>query len=148
MNRKMTNALRGFLDNWLPPVIRERKPFAWATKLWLGSSSLVDFKHRAFSMSDNEFADAYKRLGGAYTQRPSDTTDAQALWIASQVQSPCTVLEIGPGVRKLTSRLIAAGNRLITLDLSTFGVRKDEACVLGVAERLPFADKSVDITVV
>jgi len=148
MNRKTANTLRNLLDDWLPPVVRESRPFAWVTKFWLGPNSHVDFKHRGFAMSDSEFVEAYKQIRGAYTSRASDTTEAQASWIVAQVPSPCTVLEVGPGVRKLTSRLMAAGNRMITLDLSTFGVPKGEQCVIGVAERLPFADKSVDITIV
>lgn len=63
LRRRATNAIRGALDNWLPPVLRELTPFAWAVKRWLGPESVPDFKYRAFRMSDEEFAASYSVLG-------------------------------------------------------------------------------------
>ncbi len=42
LNRKSTNVIRYATDGWPPPVIRERWPFSWQTKLWLGPRALVD----------------------------------------------------------------------------------------------------------
>jgi hypothetical protein len=147
MNRRVTNAVRTTLDYWLPAVIREHWPFPWLTKMWLGPNALVDFKDRAFAMTDREFVETYRAVGGSYLNRPSDTTPDQAAWLLKHLGSACTVLEIGPGVRALTGQMMMAGHRVVTLDLSSFGTPAGEQCVLGVAERLPFADKSVDAVI-
>jgi hypothetical protein len=75
------------MDDWLPPVMRERWPFTWLIRLWLGPQCLLDFKYRAFAMSDLEYAQAYKAIGGLYRQRQADTTDKQIQWLLSNIGS-------------------------------------------------------------
>jgi ubiquinone/menaquinone biosynthesis C-methylase UbiE len=146
MTRMTTNFLRSFLDSGLPPFLREGWPFQWVVRLWLGPNSLPDFKWRAFQMSDGEFIAAYKALTGLYSNRASDTTDRQAEWVLDHLEPARTILEIGPGRGTLTARLAASGRRVITLDLDHTGARPIPA-VIGLTERLPFSDKSVDATV-
>lgn len=148
LNRRTANRLRWFLDNWLPPIVREGWPFTRMVKSWLGSQSLPDFKERAFGMTDAQFAAAYRNISGAYTERQTDTTENQASWVRENIPPGRKILEIGPGRGMLTDRLIASGQNVICLDLDLFGGGPACPSVVGVAERLPFRDKSVDITIV
>ncbi|MFZ0271387.1 MAG: class I SAM-dependent methyltransferase [Acidobacteriaceae bacterium] len=144
--RNITNKLRASLDDWLPPVVRDSAIFRLAVRLWLGPNAIPDFKCRAFDMSDEAFAKAYRDLGGLYTERPSDTTEAQAEWILANIgQENASVLEIGPGAGYLTKRLRDAGHSVTELELS---VNTDSANrIQGTLERLPFPDKSFDVVI-
>ena len=148
MNRKTANVLRSILDDFLPPVIRESRPFAWGSKLWLGRDAMPDFKERAFAMSKREFARAYQDVGGGYCTRGPDSTVTQMEWLLSQVHRGERVLEIGPGGRHLTARLCAAGSKVVTLDLAPAWALPGEVGAVGVAEHLPFADKVFDVSIV
>lgn len=68
MNRKTTNLLRWLMDDWLPPIVRERWPFLWLTKILLGRQSLPNFKYQAFAMTDMEYRAAYENVTGAYKE--------------------------------------------------------------------------------
>jgi SAM-dependent methyltransferase len=146
MKRETTNRVRSLLDEWLPAVVRERWPFPWLTRIWLGAGSVRDFKRTAFAMSDAEYAAAYRGVRGAYTQRAADTTPAQSDWVLRHATGAGRVLEVGPGTRQLTQRLLRQGSKVTTLDLLA-GRGSSEQAVIGVVESLPFAAKSFDVTV-
>ncbi len=95
MKRATANMLRSVFDESLPPALRETMPFRWLTRIWLGRNCLVDFKQRAFFMSDRQFIDAYRALGGIYAERDSDTTKHQISWLLAQTDPNSVVLEIG-----------------------------------------------------
>lgn len=146
LHRRTTNTIRGILDNWIPSVIRESRPFAWAVKRWLGPNALADFKTRAFRMSDQEFSAAYAALGGTYTERPADTTPAQADWILANIDRPgAQILEIGPGNGSLTRRLQADGYDVTALDLHAGD--PSVKYVQGTVESIPLPDKSVEVII-
>lgn len=144
MKRRTSNLLRLLMDNWLPPVVRERWPFPWLVKLWLGSSSLPDFKNRAFTMTDAQYVAAYKTVGGAYSNRQCDTTEKQVQWLLDHINPGQKLLEIGPGNKKLTNQLTEQGYNVTTLDLYLPNGFPCNGVVIGVAERLPFPNKSFD----
>lgn len=144
--RNITNKLRATLDDWLPPVVRDSAIFRLAVRLWLGPNAIPDFKYRAFDMSDEAFAKAYSDLGGLYTERPSDTTKAQAEWILANIgQENANVLEIGPGAGYLTKRLRDAGHSVTELDLSVDTHSANR--IKGTLEQLPHPDKSFDVVI-
>jgi SAM-dependent methyltransferase len=146
LTRRTTNALRGMLDNWLPPVLRESRPFAWAVTRWLGPKALPDFKYRAFRMSPEEFSAAYEGVKGQYAERESDTTPAQADWLVANLgKAPVKVLEIGPGNGTLTERLRKAGHDVWVVDIHPGAT--DDHYAQGTVEKIPLADKSVDVIV-
>ncbi len=140
--------MRRILDAWCPPVFREKWPFTSLVKFWLGRNALVDFKHRAFNMTDSEFVATYRGLEGAYVRRSSDTTPEQTEWLLAAVERGKKVLEIGPGNRDLTERILREkGSNVVTLDLAAPSNSIQGHAVVGVAERLPFANKAVDLTI-
>jgi ubiquinone/menaquinone biosynthesis C-methylase UbiE len=146
LTRRTTNALRAMLDNWLPPVLRESRPFAWAVRVWLGPNALPDFKYRAFRMSPAEFSDANERVAGKYSQRQTDTTPGQADWLVANLgPAPVKVLEIGPGNGTLTERLRKAGHDVWIVDI--YPRENDDHYVHGTVDHIQLADKSVDVIV-
>jgi hypothetical protein len=148
MKRELTNLIRVLLDEGLPPVVRERLPFAWIGKLWLGKGYLPDFKERAFGMSEREYVAAYEAVGGMYGSRGSDTTPRQMQWILDQVPAGARVLEIGPGNGELTDRLRQSGLQVTTVQLQDDAPAGTGEVVVGMAEQLPLSDKSFDVTVI
>jgi hypothetical protein len=136
------------IDEWLPPAVRERQPFPWLVKLWLGARSLPDFKERAFTMTDTQYIIAYQSLGGLSSQRESDITENQIEWLLSHAGYKQRSLEIGPGSMKLANRLREQEHDLTMLDLGFANCQSTNRMVVGVAERLPFRDKSFETTII
>jgi ubiquinone/menaquinone biosynthesis C-methylase UbiE len=158
-SRRFTNCVRYVLDDWMPPALREFRPLSsLLARLFHGKHFDLDFKRKAFSMSDEEFAQAYTRLGkgqkSAY--RMTDMSEGQIRWMVANALGP-EVLEVGCGYGVLAERLVARGDLKVTAtDLSADNIevlrgRTQQAGLsldLRVAdvERLPFADRSFDTT--
>jgi len=150
MDRKTANFLRGILDNWLPPVLRESTIFDWLFKLWLGPKARSNFKKLAFRMDDKEYAAAYQSLGGRYETRETDTTERQMEWVLNSIRGQ-RVLEIGPGKGALTKRLVERGYQVSTLDLFPGIYPPGDNSIkryFGIAEKFQFPDKSFDTVVI
>src|SRR5580698_1803613 len=101
-SHRLGNRVRYLLDDWLPPVIREFRPLTQVlTRLWNGRNFDIDFKRKAFNMSDEEFAAAYAKRT---PERPTDVTDKQIEWIIRNTLGP-TALEVGCGNGFLAEQL-------------------------------------------
>src|SRR6516164_3481561 len=134
-SRRFTNVVRYLLDNWLPPALREFRPLSkLLALLFHGRHFDLDFKRKAFAMSDEEFARAYARLGKGQKEayRTTDMTEGQIRWMVEHALGP-EVLEVGCGYGELVRRRMQEAG--VALDLQVADV-----------ERLPFADKSFDTT--
>src|SRR3954453_6876554 len=96
-DRRVTQAVRRVLDDFLPPVMREWRPLnRWMATRFHGPAFDLDFKERAFAMSPAEIAAAYAALdAGGARYRDSDTTPGQLAAIARAAQG--RVLEVGCG---------------------------------------------------
>ena len=158
-SRRFTNVVRYLLDNWLPPALREFRPLSkLLALLFHGRHFDLDFKRKAFAMSDEEFARAYARLGKGQKEayRTTDMTEGQIRWMVEHALGP-EVLEVGCGYGVLAERLAGRGDLKVTAtDLSSENVEvvrqrmRDVGVDLDLqvadVERLPFADKSFDTT--
>jgi ubiquinone/menaquinone biosynthesis C-methylase UbiE len=152
-DRRVTNAVRHLLDEWLPPAVREWRPLnRWMADVFHGRAFDLDFKERAFGLSSREIAAAYEALdAGVGRYRDSDTTAAQAEAIVARALG--TVLEVGCGNGVLTAQLAAAGHAIVATDVGLHSLRatRDRAAVTAVARAalpdLPFADRSFDTVV-
>ncbi len=156
-SRRFTNFVRYLMDDWMPPALREVRLLSRVLATGFhGSQFDLDFKRKAFSMTEEEFAHAYTRVGkgqkAAY--RTTDMTEGQIRWMVEQAVGP-DVLEVGCGYGILAERLAGRGDLKVTAtDLSADNIevlrgaprapgREIELRVANV-ERLPFADKSFD----
>ena len=151
-DRRVTTAVRRLLDDFLPPVVREWRPFnRWMASRFHGPAFDLDFKERAFAMSPREIADAYAALdSGNARYRDTDTTPGQIAAIALAARG--RVLEVGSGNGVVAERLAAAGHELVAVDVtlgSARETRRRATCTVALAglPDLPFADGAFDTVV-
>lgn len=151
-DRRVTTPVRRLLDDWLPPVVREWRPLnRLLARMVHGPTFDLDFKHRAFRMSDREIAEAYDELAqGGARFRDTDTTPAQidAIIEASRGR----VLEIGCGNGTVAERLRDAGREVIAVDVTMGSARQTQErahCPVALAglPDLPFRDRAFDTVV-
>lgn len=155
-DRRITNAVRYVLDEWLPPVVRESRTLNRAlAKAFFGTDFDLDFKEKAFSMSAKEIAGAYERLAaGAERYRASDTTERQAAAIVQHAVGP-RVLEVGCGNGSVTTRLVRAGHTVFAVDVAKHSLQAvrgtagapDLPLVCAELPYLPFPDRAFDTVV-
>jgi ubiquinone/menaquinone biosynthesis C-methylase UbiE len=153
--RRVTNVVRHLLDDWLPPAVRELRPLnrLLATIFFHGGVFDLDFKEKAFTMTDAEVARAYARVAaGADRYRASDTTDGQMRAIVEAAVGS-RVLEVGCGNGELTARLVAAGHDVTAVEaarhwLEVIRARVPAARTVEAAlPALPFRDRAFDTVV-
>jgi 2-polyprenyl-3-methyl-5-hydroxy-6-metoxy-1,4-benzoquinol methylase len=158
-DRRITNCVRYFLDDWLPPVMREFRPLnKLMAVLFHGPHFDLDFKRKAHRMTDAEFSAAYARLphGRERRYRETDMTEGQMRWMLVEAVGP-RILEVGCGHGHLARRLARQPNWNVTAtDLSYENVKVADALARSIGTRLnaavanieslPFPDKSFDTT--
>lgn len=150
-NRNITNVIRFFLDECLPPILRDRKyllyPLFWITYRGKNVPLYMEFKRHAYSMSEKEFAQAYENMDSVGTERPTDMNrESIAYSLSILPDSNQSILDVGCGrgywlnlLSKERPKLSLTGVDVlkhVPLDGATY--------VQGSAEKLPFPDKSFD----
>lgn len=112
MKREFTNKIRFVLDEMIPPLIRDSKWFMWPFfVLAYGKLSVGDymnFKSRAYSMTEKEYAEFYSGLGKSVSRnRVTDLNESSILKILKSIseESHKTVLDVGAGNGYLLQRL-------------------------------------------
>ncbi len=151
-DRRITSHVRRLLDDWLPPVVREWRPLnSVLARVVHGSSFDLDFKERAFRMSDREFADAYAKLAqGGARFRDTDTTPDQVTAIIDATRG--SVLEVGSGNGVIAERLREAGHQVVAVEVtaeSAAETARRASCevVRAALPDLPFPDRAFDTVV-
>jgi ubiquinone/menaquinone biosynthesis C-methylase UbiE len=151
-DRRITSQIRRVLDDWLPPVVREWRPLnSVLARVVHGKAFDLDFKERAFRMSDREFADAYAKLAqGGARFRDTDTTPDQIEAILAAARG--SVLEVGSGNGVIAERLRGAGHPVVAVEVtmeSAVETERRAGCpvVLAALPDLPFADRAFDTVV-
>lgn len=144
--------MRRLLDDWLPPVVREWRPLNRAiTRVVHGKNFDLDFKERAFHMSDREIAEAYDELAqGGARFRDTDTTPDQLAAIVDATEG--SVLEVGSGNGRVAQALRERGHDVTAVDVtlgSAMATRERAKCdvLLAGLPELPFADRAFDTVV-
>lgn len=149
-DRRVTQAVRRVLDDFLPPIVREWRPLnRWMATRFHGPAFDLDFKERAFAMSPQQLAAAYAALdAGGARYRDSDTTPGQLAAIARAARG--RVLEVGCGNGAVAQAL--AAHRVVAVDVTLGSARatRDRAgATVAIAglPALPFADRAFDTVV-
>jgi ubiquinone/menaquinone biosynthesis C-methylase UbiE len=151
LDRRITSRVRVLLDDWLPPVVREWRPLNRVlARMVHGPNFDLDFKERAFHLTDREIAEAYDQLAqGGARFRDTDTTPAQVDAIVSAVQG--RVLEVGCGNGTIAERL-REGHAVVAVDVtlgSAQATHERASCPVALAglPDLPFKDDAFDTVV-
>jgi ubiquinone/menaquinone biosynthesis C-methylase UbiE len=111
----------------------------------------LDFKERAFRMTDRQIADAYDALAqGGARFRDTDTTPSQIEAIVAAAMG--SVLEVGCGNGTIVRRLRDAGHDVVAVDVtlgSAQETRRRAECPVALAglPELPFRANAFDTVV-
>lgn len=120
MKREWTNGISRILDYWIPPVIREWRPFY---RFVLGRvvggdvDQYLDFRDNAWRMSDEEMQAFYASVF-SNIKRPTDCT-AKTVERVMQGLVGQSVLEFGCGRGFLATRILAQGADYTGVDFDT-----------------------------
>jgi ubiquinone/menaquinone biosynthesis C-methylase UbiE len=151
-DRRLTTPVRRLLDDWLPPVVREWRPLNRVlARMVHGSNFDLDFKERAFHLSDKEIAQAYDDLAqGGARFRDTDTTPAQIDAIITAARG--RVLEVGCGNGIVAERLAQAGHEVVAVDVTAGSAEETQrraGCAVALAglPDLPFRSGAFDTVV-
>ncbi|MFO0559095.1 MAG: class I SAM-dependent methyltransferase [Polyangiales bacterium] len=153
--RSITYRIRQLLDEWVPPAIRDRRIFTWLpARLLFGPEVdlFLDFKRRALNLSDEEFAEVYRRAHQFVIERETDLTKSSLAAVLDAVVGQ-TVLEVGCGNGYLSNQLStrAPGRRMVGCDIfvgdNVVARYPNVEFVQASANKLPFEDRSFDCVV-
>lgn len=155
MKREWTNRIRFILDECIPPIIRDSRWFMWlfyvAAYGRLSVSNLMNFKSKAYTMNDEEYADFYSKLHGSVSRRrETDLNEPSILRILSSLPNDpmMSLLDVGAGNGYLLSRLSddRKWDRLVGVDVAPV-CKSDRNFEIykGALPRLPFGDKEFDV---
>jgi len=152
MSRETSLRIRNVLDNGLPPALRDSRLVMYPLlRLALGrhARDFMDFKPSGFEMSEEEFADFYRRIAGSEVHGPTDLNTACADAILDLVRGK-EVLEVGCGRGWLAARMAAVARRVTASDIvlsDAIGAIGDVEFVAAPAESLPWPDDSFEVVV-
>jgi ubiquinone/menaquinone biosynthesis C-methylase UbiE len=152
----ITKTIKFILDEFVPPVIRDQRWFYYPiVKLWNGKMDL-DFKVKAFQMSESEFTAAYENL---VPMRQTDNTPSTVKFVLNQVIGK-RVLEVGCGNGDVSLMCAANGFDVTATDLAIGNLKELEKRNVTIerngntlktqvanVEHLPFANGSFDTTI-
>lgn len=154
MSRKMTQLIAYILDFFIPLCIRDarwfmRPLFQVAFKKW-NVRHIMDFKTRAFDLSNEEFSAMYRQNPSIFDSRPTDLTpQAKAVILENTLNSKGQILDVGSG-RGLLCRALKDQNpqvRVVGLDMAKQFEDSNIEFFQGFAEALPFQNESFDTVV-
>lgn len=102
MNRTLTNAIRFFMDEMIPPVIRDNKFFIYpAFYIWFKGKnvkSFMDFKSYVYDLTEDEFADVYRNISIVANDRKTDLNSASVNFMLKNLDKDSkTLLDVGCG---------------------------------------------------
>lgn len=153
ITRETSLILNRWLDQLLPPFLRDSWSFMWLPlRLVLGqhARTFSDFKGKAFSMSTREFSAVYAQVGEVSSLQGETDLNRKCERAILAALIPCaTVLEVGSG-RGYLARKMALTNEVVACDIAVSETFRDGSrlrVVAASAERLPFTDGAFDIVV-
>lgn len=150
ISRERALRLNKLLDDWVPPRLRDSRPFAWlARRLYRGTAvDIAEFKSRAHYMSARDYGDFYARLDERFPGGETDLTAASLEAVVESVRGD-SVLDVACGDGLLLARLSANHRLVIGCDvhLSDRARARNARLLRGNIEALPFRPGAFDTVV-
>lgn len=149
--RGASNRINRLLDDWVPPRLRDTRPFELVARRAYRRSTvdITEFKSRAHYLDRRQFAEFYAGLEPRFEQGETDLTPGSFDAVVDAVVGT-RVLDIACGDGLLTQRLDHADGRVaIGADVYVNPRARDRALRLAAAdlEHLPFPDGSFDTVI-
>ena len=153
MNRDITNVIRYFMDEWVPPFIRNSRwfmyPFFYFAYRGRNIREVMDYKTRVLSFTPADYDHFYNNLNTISRNRITDLNKPSLKFILDQISPTAqTLVDVGCGNGYLLKQL---KERYPKLKLTGFDIKNtdDNAAVYdyvkGNIEKMSFADKSFDV---
>lgn len=154
MNRSSTNAIRFFIDELIPPIIRDSRwfmfPFYWIAYRGKLVKEAMEFKSRIATMTPEEYVHFYESIDTISRNRESDL-NARCLEaiLGALPGGQVSILDAGCGNGLL---LRAIGERypkavLYGLDLKAPRTPIPGEFTRGSVDAIPFPDKAFDVVI-
>lgn len=153
MNRDITNVIRYFMDEWIPPVIRDSRwfmyPFFYIAYRGRNIREVMDFKSRVYSFTPEDYDRFYNNLNTISRNRVTDLNTPSLEYILNHIDpSAQTLVDVGCGNGFLLQQI---RQRHPNLQLTGFDIKNTDpnadvySYVKGNIEKMPFPDKSFDV---
>lgn len=153
MKREYTNLIRFFLDELIPPILRDNKYFMYPFfYYWFKGqyiSEIMEFKKKVYSFTSAEYSDFYKKISNRADDRPTDMNMESIDHIINSLDTNLsTLLDVGCGRGYLLSQIRQSSNFDLTgCEIHNGLKHQDIKFKSGFVEELPFPDKSFDIVI-
>ncbi|MDY6984588.1 MAG: class I SAM-dependent methyltransferase [Pseudomonadota bacterium] len=117
MNRRFTNVIRFFLDECLPPLLRDNRffmyPFFWLAYRGRNVRETMEFKSRVLNFTPAEYQQFYAQLDSISRNRATDLNPACLAAILGALDDKVTsLLDAGCGSGYLLKRIHEAHPRI------------------------------------
>ena len=153
LSRDTALKIHYILDNLVPPIIRDCR-WIMAIPMWImfrhNYKSYLDFKETAFSLSEEEFRDVYRKLSSTAIRRETDLNIASIDKIISSVVGD-KILDVGCGRGFLVNLLSKNHKNISGVDIVISKELQAKFPQITFYEEnvevLPFADKEFDTVI-
>lgn len=154
MNRNSTNKINYFLDNWMPPVLRDCKLFMRILlRIGIGKkySYYMDFKKRLPTLKETDINKYYRVLADTFIKRETDLNKACIERILSEEMGEI-ILDAAAGKGFMAGRILNNyPEKIVTVSdivLPPFSERIDGIkYVKASLTKMPFEDKTFDTVI-
>ncbi len=153
LDRNISVKMNYFIDNFIPPFLRDSKWFMYLPlKFVFGkkSETFINFKERAYLLSDDEFVRTYEYVSDVLIQRETDLNRGCFSKILESIKGE-TVMEVGSGKCVLSDEIRKKGYAVTASDIIlSKDVKKrfpDLTYVESNIEHMPFKDSAFDTVV-
>ena len=152
MNRSVTNVIRFFMDECVPPIIRDTKwfmyPFYYFAYRGKNLKQVMDFKSLVYSFTEKDYDHFYNNLNTISRNRVTDLNQPCIDFILNNIdKSADNVIDIGCGKGYLLSVIKEKHPQIkqFGFDIKNPDGTEPYNHVKGNIEAMPFADKQFDI---
>jgi len=154
MNRKITNTIRFFMDEFIPPFIRDSKPFMFPFFYFAyrgrNIKEMMNFKKNVFSYTPEQYSKLYNNLNSISRNRLTDLNQASIDFILKELKEDVkSVIDVGCSSGYLLD-LIREKHPTIEqtgFDIKTPSSNEMFTYVQGNLEKMPFEDNSFDVVI-
>ncbi len=152
MNRSLANFIRFFMDECVPPIIRDTAwfmyPFYFLAYRGKNVKQAMNFKRLVYSFTDEEYRKFYEGLDTISRNRKTDLNEPSIRALLAHIP-PGTknLLDVGCGRGYFLGKVRAERPEIDLVGCDVVDKLKVDgvSLVQGSAENLPFPDKSFDV---